>query len=247
MVPDANKVVDCVDHRPFEHKTKIMDYSKFENILLLGEGDFSFAKALRQVFEGHMTATECGSGTNIESRYGNCFLYDDDNNNDERDSMTILAGVDARSLATPECSCQEWTQQEWSAPHVFWIQDRPCFDLVVFNFPHTEKHGKASRLVRTLFKQLRLCVHAGQLPPHLVVEMRLRVLRDGKRVRAAYNHEESAAESQFVLIDKQPCDLERWKKLGYTHRMTKKNETCRDISCNVWRWRACSETRSDHH
>ena len=102
-------------------------------------------------------------------------------------------------------------------------------------------------MVKALFKQLRICIDdhgGGRVAQHVVLEMRLRTIETDsiqkRNVRSHYNHEEAAKECGFTCIGSWPGDLQRWEKLGYQHKMTKKNETCRDISldCKVWRWKS---------
>jgi len=119
------------------------------------------------------------------------------------------------------------------------------FDLIIFNFPHSEQAGRATKLVMALFKQIRICINDGRLPRTVVLEMRLRFVETNpawkKNIRSFYHHEESALENQFELIGSPwSSDLQRWEALGYSHKWTKRNATCRDIGllCKVWRWQS---------
>ena len=239
-----------------------MNYDDFRHVLLLGEADFSFALAFsKEIAEANnhrrttITATEYGDGADIGERY---FGGDDIQmrkfmtsfaSSWEDANIAIVAGLDARALGDSQCPCQTWNNEDesaWVSCSNFWDTTIKPFDLVIFNFPHSTKHGKASKLVRAFFKQVRKCMDQGRISVNAVVEMRLRTLPESRRVRAIYKHEESATESGFELIGSYPCDLHRWKKRGYEHKMTRRNETCLDITCNVWRWsrsrRLCEPT-----
>ena len=157
----------------------------------------------------------------------------------------VVVSMNCRILGQDAVPCQRFNPASSDfEPASFWpdiLSDDHLFDLVLFNFPHTDQNGKASRLVRALFKQLRMCVDSKRLPPDFTLEMRLRDAgerADGQpRVRAAYFHEEAASESSFTLVGKYPDDLARWKALGYEHTMTKRDATIRGIKGSVWRWR----------
>jgi hypothetical protein len=238
-----------------------MDYSKFHNALLLGEADFSFAFAFAQEFTGSITASEYGSGDDIANRYfdgGTEKLAallnanrDSHSHSNSNSAVHIVSSLDARVLGDEQnCTCERWngTSSSWDPPTRFWDNTQQnhntSYDIVIFNFPHTDKNGKAPRLLRALLKQLRQCVQDGRLPSTVVLEMRLRDDEDENEnntrtnhVRAAYKHEEAAAESMFELIGTFDNDLERWEKLGYEHRMTKRRASCRGLPCKVLRWR----------
>jgi len=155
-----------------------------------------------------------------------------------------MTGVNARLLASDECTCRRWnaTMQTWNEePTLFWNKD-DTFDLIIFNFPHSKQAGRATRLVRALLKQVRKSVEIGKLPSHVVLEMRLRDQTSTRNVRALYKHEEAAKECGFTCVGCFPSDVHKWESLGYQHKTTKRNSTCRDIgnACNVWRWKCCT-------
>jgi len=250
--------------------THAFSYEGHNRILLLGEADFSFARAFAQECVNNdnmnmnikiqVTATEYGDGNDIAKRY-----YDGNVPN-MRSSISslcqmevikeVICGLNARVLGQTSadlCPCQKWNKVDkcWDPSSPFWNSESgpenvidTYFDLIVFNFPHSEQAGRATKLVRALFKQLRICIDTGRLPGNVVLEMRLRVIESNpnlkKNIRSFYNHEEAAIESGFELIGCWPSDLTRWENLGYRHMWTKKNATCRDIglNCNVWRWRS---------
>mmetsp|Transcript_28589 Transcript_28589/g.47322 ORF Transcript_28589/g.47322 Transcript_28589/m.47322 type:complete len:262 (+) Transcript_28589:61-846(+) len=252
-----------------------LSYHSHKRILLLGEADFSFARAFAQEFGSNtidnttstssieITATEVGNGPNITSRYhdGNASSATQSISSLNNLVKEVVCGLNARLLGDKEaCACQRWNnaEQDWDAPSLFWNNKKAdaatdstssssrttSFDLIIFNFPHCEQAGRTKRLIRALFKQLRICLDDGRLPKNVVLEMRLRILESDptrrKNIRSFYNHEEAAEESRFALIGCWPSDLQRWEELGYAHKWTKKNATCRDIGllCKVWRWRA---------
>jgi hypothetical protein len=301
-------------------------YEEFNSILLLGEADFSFARAFARYLSStnctasnviradagadagtsisnsssssttsnilpiptnnrpiQITATEYGDAKDIAARY-----YNGDHDA-FRESMhalhqmpsilEIMCGLNVRLLGLTSnplhshthsnsqtsstcCTCHRWiqasTQFEFeTTPTSFW-NSSSSYDLIIFNFPHSEQAGRATKLVKALFKQIRACVNDGRLPADVVLEMRLRILQTSadshtgmhvctgmkylqqrKQIRSGYNHEESAEESDFELVGCWPSDLELWHELGYQHKWTKKNASCRDMiaNCNVWRWR----------
>ena len=164
----------------------------------------------------------------------------------------IICGLNSRLLGNvDDCPCQRWNaeKQEWENISQFWHRNDETenrndrkFDLIIFNFPHSDQAGRAAKLVRALFKQLRICIRDERLSPSVVLEMRLRTLESDpklrKNIRASYNHLEAAEESQFKLIGCWDSDLNRWEKFGYQHKWTRRNASCRDLieSCKVWRW-----------
>lgn len=227
-------------------------YNQYRSILLLGEADFSFTRAFAQVCNDsdeqvQITATEYGDGNDISLRYHNgdtSALSKSVNSICNLASVKeIISGLNARVLGDQSCICQRWNQhtQEWDPPSKFW-RDSSCFDLIIFNFPHSDQAGRAAKLIKALFKQIRICINDERLNPTVVVEMRLRVLEKDphlkKSIRSYYKHEESAEASHFKLIGCWDGDLNRWEKFGYQHKWTRRNASCRDVgnACKVWRW-----------
>lgn len=262
-----------------ESESNYQSYQEFKSILLLGEADFSFARAFAHHVSTstncssnasrnpcpplHVTATEYGDSNDIAERY-----YDGDQEY-FRESMRslyamphireIMSGLNARLLGLDDasttsdstssssscCTCHRWNDgsKEFDRhPTPFW-NSCSSYDLIIFNFPHSEQAGRATKLVKALFRQLRTCVNDGRLPPNVMLEMRLRILETDstrkKHIRSYYNHQEAAEENDFDLAGCWPSDLEMWHELGYQHKWTKKNASCRDMdmNCNVWRWR----------
>jgi len=235
-------------------------YDNFERILLLGEADFSFTRAFAQEYSDknqdntrtstiEITATEYGNGTDIANRYHNGNFRGLAQSMNSIQNLApvkeIMAGLNARLLGdVNNCTCQRWNVaiQEWGIPIPFWHESSTKFDLIIFNFPHSDQAGRAAKLVKAFFKQVRICIMNNRLPPTVVVEMRLRTLESDpkrrKNVRTLYRHEEAAAESQFDLIGCWASDLDRWERAGYEHKWSRRNASCRDISqaCKVWRW-----------
>lgn len=242
-------------------------YEIFRRVLLLGEADYSFTKAFARAMAMKMktsstpmsmelTATEYGTPTEIASRY-----YTDDMgkvktavSNIQKLTVVkeLMCNLNARLLGKSQnnindCVCQRWNSKthDWDEPSMFWNDSNTNsskYDLIIFNFPHSDQAGRAGKLVRALFKQLRICIDDDRLPSDVVLEMRLRFIPtlevDKKNIRSYYKHEQAARESQFRLIGSSKGDLENWEKLGYQHKMTKNNNTCRDIGedCSIWRW-----------
>jgi len=162
-------------------------------------------------------------------------------------TTTTTSSSTNTSSSSSCCTCHRWndgSKEFERQPMPFWNScSSYSYDLIIFNFPHSEQAGRATKLVKALFKQLRTCVNDGRLPPNVMLEMRLRILETDstrrKNIRADYNHQEAAQENDFVLAGCWPSDLEMWHELGYQHKWTKKNASCRDMvmNCNVWRWR----------
>ncbi len=295
----------------------IVSYESFRHILLLGEADFSFARAfakeLSDDYPGSgssgdvtttsieddtgnkksttlirncsrkisITATEYGDDDDVAKRY-----FDGDKNSLAEamnylcrfDSVVeVMCNLNARQLGeinerktrpyhsstfyhlnqniewkkerdSHVCKCQRWNVnlKQWEESAFWNNSNEQNYDLVIFNFPHSDQAGRATKLVKALFKQLRICIDTGKLQSEVVLEMRLRTIETNpeqkKNIRSYYNHEESAKESGFKCIGVWSGDLERWEKQGYQHKMTKKKETCSDINrdCKVWRWKSLS-------
>jgi len=211
-------------------------------------------------------ATEYGDSCSIASRYyennTEKFCKSLGSLHDLESVACIGCGLNARLLGDKSCTWRRWNngKQGWENPSSFWnvgnddnklnkisnenhYRNKDSIDLIIFNFPHTEQAGRATKLVRALFRQLRICIDDNRLPPNVELEMRLRSLETDlnvrKKIRAFYNHEEAAEESRFELIGNWPSDLKRWEALGYKHKWTRRNATCLGIgdACQVWRWR----------
>jgi hypothetical protein len=246
----------------------IPTYDTYKRILLLGEADFSFTRAFAKAYmnpstccsDGNstpnaqtsmmeITATEYGSRADITNR------YHDGDSTSLAESMNFISqlapvkemvcGLNARRLGDVDCTCQRWNaeEQQWDAPSQFWQHDARKFDLIIFNFPHAESAGRAAKLVKATFKQIRICLSADRLfEPDVVLEMRLRYLEMDpklrKNIRAQYQHQEAAVENEFELLCEYESDLSRWERLGYQHKWTRRNASIRDVGlgCKVWRW-----------
>jgi hypothetical protein len=224
-----------------------MDYNSFQSALLLGEADFSFTNAFSQVFQGTIIASEYSTGERILTTY-----FDGETDFLTRlvakDNMLhLLASLDAKTLGNEQgCSCAEWNADKkcfQEEPTDLWNllgqnHVKPI-DLIIFNFPHTDKFGKAPKLLSIFFHQVQLCIQKGLVADNVVVELRLRdlsKLRPGL-VRVEYKHEEAAAKSNFTLIGVYDNDLPYWQTLGYEHRMSRRNASCGEgMPCTVWRW-----------
>lgn len=237
------------------------EFSKENNVASTDKAVISSRATRKQI-----TATEYGDGEDIAIRY-----FDGDNNCLSKamnslldlDSIKeVICSLNARHLGTLNergnkrhedgekenhgCTCQRWNANlnGWDDESPFWKNDGDQIDLIIFNFPHSDQAGRATKLVKALFKQLRICIDNGKVANHAVLEMRLRTIEKNpeqkRNIRSSYNHDESAKESGFTCIGCWPSDLNRWEALGYRHKMTKKNETCLDISldCKVWRWKS---------
>jgi hypothetical protein len=254
-LPDATKIMTTCSGSD-QNKITAPPYDNYRRILLIGEADFSFTRAFAKAFSDgnsihannmEITATEYGNGIDISNRY-----YDGDvvSLSQSMNSLhklapvkEILSGLNARLLGNVDCTCHRWNieKQKWDDPSQFW-QESSKFDLIVFNFPHSDQAGRAEKLIKALFKQIQICIHDERLPKTIVLEMRLRFLETDpklrKNIRAYYKHEEAAEESQFELVGCWESDLDRWEKLGYQHKWTRRNASCRDVglACKVWRW-----------
>lgn len=253
----------CTCSSPDKGKAAIPTYDTFTRILLLGEADFSFTRAFAKAYtcsDGKSTpnaqtstveiiATEYAVGTEIEKR------YHDGDNISLAESMSsisqlapvkeIICGLNARRLGDVDCTCQRWNaeEQKWDAPSQFWQRDAPKFDLIIFNFPHSDQAGRAAKLLKATFKQVRICISADRLfGRDVVLEMRLRYLEMDpklrKNIRSHYKQQEAAEENHFEVVGCYESDLDRWERLGYQHKWTRRNASIRDVGlgCKVWRW-----------
>jgi hypothetical protein len=128
----------------------------------------------------------------------------------------------------------------------FWslFDGKPKCNSVVFNFPHTAKRGKTTRMLRLAFKSFRCAIIEGNLSQKCKVEMRLRHVsrsdgHDTKLIRSPYEHEQAAASAGFTLGSVENSDLDGWEKFGYEHRATKRNHRAGHLELvKVWRWEA---------
>ena len=233
---------------PVASRPAMMDYSNFQSALLVGEADFSFTAAFCQTFQGSITATEYATGADILQLYHDgcpTFL----NKLAQQPNVEhIMASVDAKLLGSDcdTCTCSRWnaeTQSFDTSLKSFWetLQHHktPLMDIIIFNCPHTNKHGKAPLLLRLFFQQIRLCLYQGRVAPHVVVELRLRDLGQlrANSIRVDYQHEHAAHRSHFQLVGVYDNDVPYWETLGYEHRQTRRKATCRGLPCHVWRWR----------
>ena len=251
--------MEISDDRQDSIKPMLPTYEKYKRILLLGEADFSFTRAFAKTCNGEnngsvkndasteITATEYGDGPDIANRYydGNQNILSTSMNSLQNldPVKQILSGFNARRLGDKDCTCQRWNtaKQEWAPPSKFW-ELSPKFDLIIFNFPHSDQAGRAAKLIKALFRQIRICISDGRLEPTIVIEMRLRHIEVDpklkKNIRAEYKHEEASLEFEFEMIECWESDLDRWEKLGYQHKWTRRNASIRDVGmgCKVWRW-----------
>jgi len=242
-VDDASESVPAGERLSSSH-----DEREVGSILLLGEGDLSFARAIglsKRFLGTTVTATELGTPSDVCSRYFN------------GSSKSLMArcaellelgvhvalGVDVTRL---ECSdtCYHWRDGTFvQAP--LWAAEvgPPSSSLVIFNFPHTTRPGKTAKLLKQCFRSLRACIATGFARPGCRVEMRLRHeghLRDAcQLIRSRYGHEEAAAAACYDLVSVAESDLDSLEAHGYEHRSTKRNARCGHLEfVNVWTWQA---------
>ena len=206
-----------------------------------------------------ITATEYGDANDIANRYFNgkinalnhkmSKLYELEH------VIDVICGLNARNLSVLSTkdltklngsNCYRWDamQHQFNTEQSpFWRESndieptRQYYDLIIFNFPHSDQAGRASKLVRALFKQLQICVRDKRLPSTIILEMRLRI-HQKKNIRTLYDHEAAAKETGFECIGCWESDLKVWNSVGYNHKWTRKNESCRDMvdNCQVLRW-----------
>ena len=233
-----------------------------EHILLLGEADCSFARAIGQRggLDGIcVTATELGTPSDVCSRYFGGCAEALAARCDELNSygIRVVLGVDVTRL-----ECNDRVHAWDAASRVFiemplWRSDgvgdastamaaTSCpASLVVFNFPHTTRPGKMAKLLMQMFRSLRCCIAAGFAKSDCRVEMRLRHVSsekdEGQLIRSRYGHEEAAAASLFDVLSVSESDLEELARYGYEHRLTKRNVPCGHLErVQVWRWMAAA-------
>ena len=114
------------------------------SILILGDGDMSFANALathcrRQGLECHIVATELGDPGDVADRY-----FDKDPvqlasrmTDLERLGVSVVLGVDSTAIESLDRQ-RRWREGEWRNESV-WSCGASPFGLVIWNFPHTTK------------------------------------------------------------------------------------------------------------
>lgn len=244
-------------------------------VLLLGEGDFSFARALgrrRASVVGkscgtsplseissvdipssldtwRIVASEVGTFDQVCVRYfdgqpasleARCQCLSDL-------GVEVLFGLDATHLGDHHLACQRWCPKtrQLISNQCFWgllpVQ-QVALAQVVFNFPHTDRHGKISHLLRGFFRGLRSAIRQDLMPNECQVEMRLRHVSfeaDGIH-RSAYGHQAAASDAGFSIASVERCDLDPWREAGYAHRSTKRNASCGHLENNTktWKWQA---------
>ena len=238
-----------------------LPYDAFQSSLLLGEADFSFADAFSKIFSGTITATEVLPGDKLLAIYPQLAVTLPDMLK-RTNVQHILSGVDAKRLGDADCSCLPFNAEtmSFSAPATcttnFWNLlahvNTPPIDLVIFNFPHTEKFGKAPKLLKRMFAALEQIILLDdninknqpqgrrRISQHCVVELRLRDLeRCTRKARVDYQQEVAAAASHFSLVGVYNNDLvTAWEPRGYQHCISGQNRSCgRGMPCEVWRWR----------
>ena len=222
------------------------------HVLLVGEADLSFARALSQqgAIKGHATATELGTPSEVRDRY---FEGSDEALADRCDELSrhgnidVVLGVDVTRLECDD-TCHRWCPATRTfVPLPLWCSGiaTPPASLVIFNFPHTTRPGKMAKLLLQFFRSLRVCIARGLAMPDCTVEMRLRIVGDGKAegqlIRSRLGHEEAAAAYAFRLVSVGESDLATHRRFGYEHRSTKHNARCGHLSdahVSVWVWQA---------
>lgn len=226
-----------------------------EHMLLLGEADGSFARAIacRGGLDGYfVTATELGKPADVCNRYfgGSAEALAVRCAELHSLGIRVVLGVDVTRL---ECNDIVHAWDDGSRSFV----ELPLFprgtlegaaaqapvSLVVFNFPHTTRPGKMAKLLLQMFRSVRICAASGYARADVQIEMRLRHVSsdkdEGQLIRSRYGHEEAAAATLFELASCTDSDLEELAQYGYEHRSTKRNARCGHLDrVNVWRWRA---------
>ena len=237
----------------------LLQEERVTHILLLGEADFSFARALalRGGLGGvTITATELGTPQDVSARYFGGSLEALAARCEQLDSLgvRVMLGVDVTRL---ECNdvAHRWHRGSFvQAPLWCAVDDAyacpavapsPPVSHVIFNFPHTTRPGKTSKLLQQMFRSVRMCIASGFMQARCNVELRLRHVSNskdaGQLIRSKYGHEEAAAAMLFDLISVDDSDLDAFAKFGYEHRSTKRNARCGHLELvHVWRWRAAA-------
>ena len=221
------------------------------HVVLLGEGDLSFARALGlQRFEGRVTATELRKPADVRDDY---FGGSDDRLAELCDELLrhgihVILGVDVKRC---ECNdvCYHWrTLPSGGTAFVeapLWDGHDLQVSQFIFNFPHTTCPGRMEKLLRLAFRSMRRCIASGIARPDCAVEMRLRhgpsgwssAPEEGGLLRSRYCHEEAAADACFELASVGESDLDALAEFGYEQRSTKRNASCGNLDLvKVWRW-----------
>ena len=201
-------------------------------ILILGDGDFTFARALAR-HDGSLAiyATELGSADELRARY-----FDSDETKlaarlAEISSLgvTVALGVDATTLGSAASAAT-------SPP---WLQcNCELFDTAIFNFPHSYRHGGTAKMVKSCFSAVRrsgvLKKAGGRL------EMRLRSLSPKEDARYGYVYESAARRGWHLEAVLPAALLATLARAGYAHTQTKRKCSALDaLECRplLWRWR----------
>ena len=216
--------------------------------VLIGEGDFSFARALGRlggVGGGVITATELGDPADVDGRYfGGAHGTTLAARAGELSHLGInmVLGVDAISL-----ECNDTPVHRWCPETAGFVQSRlwlvppesPPASRFVFNFPHTTRPGKMAKLLRQFFRSVRACVAHGFARSDCLVVMRLLDDSSQRVVRSRYGHEEAAAAAGFDLVSVAPADLSSLERMGYEHLSTKHKALAGvHAPAREWMWQA---------
>ncbi|KAH7365877.1 hypothetical protein KP509_18G050900 [Ceratopteris richardii] len=110
----------------------VSHYNSDQHILLVGEGDFSFAASLASEFKNapHLVATSLDSLETLQQKYPVTFRRSLKQMKEA--GVEVMHGVDIRSMVNDDRLLHR------------------CFDRIVYNFPHSgflEKHAETSNAV----------------------------------------------------------------------------------------------------
>ena len=198
-------------------------------ILVLGDGDLTFSRALaRHDASLRIYATEIGTAPDLSTRYFNGSAQQTEARLAELRALSVRValGIDGTKLDVEGVGAPEWLR-----PH------SKRFDRVVFNFPHSYRHGGTAKVVKACFASVQ---RSGVLDPRGRFEMRMRSLSPKEDARYGYAYE-SARRRGWCLEAVLPCALlAALAERGYAHTQTKRSTSALDAhDCRplLWRWR----------
>ncbi|KAB2634890.1 hypothetical protein D8674_043096 [Pyrus ussuriensis x Pyrus communis] len=185
----------------FSFERRIKNYSNYQNILLVGEGDFSFAICLARAFDfaANMVATS----------------------RDTRESLMVeysKAMSNVEELESRECTVLHEVDVHYMSKHPCLINVR--FDRIIYNFPHAG-YLKGSRsceremyqiwyhqdLVRGFFENAReMLTRVGEI----------HVTHKTTYPFSEWNIVDLACQAGLILVHKEP--FSKWDYPGYENK-----------------------------
>ncbi|XP_048129394.1 uncharacterized protein At4g26485-like [Rhodamnia argentea] len=177
---------------------RIKHYSKLHRILLVGEGDFSFAACLARTFSAtvNMVATSLDSRDMIKKRYATSAI--DNLEEIEGFGGTVLHEVDARTMSKHP------------------ILKHKSFDRIVYNFPHAGFRGPESSLLQIELHRDLVRGFLKNAKTMLTEDGEIHVTHKIAHPYSKWEIEKLAEEQGLFLVEEAPFSA--WDYGGYVNR-----------------------------